>query len=82
MASLGKFLFWGSGIVLYLFSIYSNYVWFGVLGALLAIFVPPLAELYPFVYLFLVGLTPGLLLVIIVWLVGVVGIFMNAAASK
>jgi len=82
MATLGKILFWGSGTILYLLSIYSYYMWFGGLGALLAMFVPPLAELFPFVYLFFVGFTPGFLLIIIVWLVGLVGFFMNAAASK
>ena len=61
MATLGKILFWGSGIILYLLSIYSYYLWFGGLGALAALIVPPLAELFPFVYLFLVGFTPEFL---------------------
>jgi hypothetical protein len=82
MATLGKILFWGSGIILYLLSIYSYYLWFGGLGALAALIVPPLAELFPFVYLFLVGFTPEFLLIIIIWLVGLVGVFMNAAANK
>ena len=53
-----------------------------ILGALGAIFIPPIAELFPFVYLYFFGFTPGFLIIIIIWLVGVVGIFMSAAASK
>jgi hypothetical protein len=82
MAALGKILMWGGGVVLYLISVYSYYLWFGGLGALAALFIPPLCILFPFVYLFLIGLTPGFLLIVIVWLVSLVGFFMNAAASK
>lgn len=82
MATLGKILFFGSGIILYLVSIYFYYLWFGGLGALLALFVPPFAELFPFVYLLVIGFTPGFLLIVIVWLIGLVGLFMNAAASN
>lgn len=52
------------------------------LGCFARIVGPPFAELFPFVYLLVIGFTPGFLLIVIVWLIGLVGLFMNAAASN
>lgn len=43
-------VWWVSGLVLYAFDVYWFYHWWGAIGALIGLLVPPLAFVFPFIY--------------------------------
>jgi hypothetical protein len=82
MSTLGKILFWSSAAILYFLSVYSYYLWYGLIGGVAGLVIPVLYILYPIAYLVLIGFTPGFLLIAILWLVNLLGVFMMANAKN
>ena len=77
---LGHILFWGCGLYLYIVSlIFYNALW-GTIGLIVAIFVFPVAELFPIVVWIITGQFPGLLFLI--WGIGWFGMILVAIASR
>lgn len=69
---MGQLLYWTSGIVLFIFEMVWFYRWWDVGGVIVAFFVPPLAALFPFIFLFKEGFS---LLYFGVWAVGLLGMY-------
>jgi hypothetical protein len=74
MRSVGNLLFWGSGAVMLLFELYWFTQWWGTGGLLLAVFAPPVAAIFPFIYLVMEGFSA---LYFGVWAAGLVGAFLG-----
>ena len=82
MNSFGKFLFISSALILWFLSIYSYYLWYGLLGGIAGFVIPVLYLLYPIAYLVLIGFTPGFLIIVILWLINLLGLFMIMASKN
>lgn len=82
MSTFGKILFGLSAVIMYLLAAYSYFVWFGILGGIASLVIPPLYILFPIVYAFTVGISPGFLVIIIIWLINILSIFMIKSGMK
>lgn len=72
MLNLIKYgLFYTSGILMWVMEIISFNEWWGGVGLLLALFVPPLAILFPFIYW--IKTTEFPLTYFIIWAIGLGG---------
>jgi hypothetical protein len=69
---LGYLAFWGAGIVLFVIELGWFSTWWGGLGVLGAISLPPLAAAFPFIYLALEGFDPNYFAI---WAIGLAGMF-------
>jgi hypothetical protein len=78
MRALGMVLFFGAGVVMFAFQVQFFYQWWGK-GAAAAFFVPPLAAIFPFIYLFKEGFS---LLYFGVWAVGILGMIIASSDDK
>ena len=76
---LGFVLVGLSGLVMFGFQIYWFLLWWGPLGVLVGVFVPPLAVVFPFIYLLKEGFS---LFYFGVWLAGIVGMAIAAWAQE
>lgn len=75
---LGWGVFIVAGLLLFLFEIYWFNEWWGGAGIVVAVFVPPIAACFPFIFLALEGLS---LVYLGVWAVGLAGVGLAAWAG-
>lgn len=75
----GIVLFWGAGLVMVAFELYWFAQWWGGVGVVVGLFVPPIVALFPFIYLFLEGFSA---LYFGVWALGLVGTALVVRASE
>lgn len=75
---IGYGLFTLSGAAMWLFSMYWFLQWWGLLGILAALLVPPLATLFPFIYWWQESFP---VVYILIWLVGVLGLALGVAIT-
>lgn len=73
MKVLGGILFWGSGVLLYIWSLGFYYNLWGLTGLVVALVIVPATALFPLVYLVVIGFNASFLLSVILWLLGIVG---------
>lgn len=76
------FVGWGvfalAGVLMFLFEIYWFNEWWGGAGVAVAVFVPPIAAFFPFIFLALEGFS---LVYFGVWAVGLAGVGLTALAD-
>lgn len=72
-------LFWIAGVIMVGFEIYWFHEWWGLPGVLGAIVVPPLAALFPFIYLVMEGFSP---LYFGIWALGLLGALTSSNTSS
>jgi hypothetical protein len=75
MGAVGRLLFWACGLAVIVFETIWFYRWWGLLGAIVSVFIPPLALVFPFVYLAREGFSA---LYFGLWGLGLVGLFIAA----
>jgi len=76
---IGMALFFASGAAMLVFELIWFHRWWKGLGVVIALFAPPIAALFPFVYLFKEGVS---LLYFGVWAAGLVGLFIAANTTR
>jgi len=76
---IGWILFIGSGIYLWIVGTILLLSWWGTLGLLLGIFVPPIDFFIPFIYWFKTGIFPSLYFII--WGIGIFGVIIANLSS-
>jgi len=79
MKILGYLLFLAAGIVLLIFEVVWFYRWWGEIGVIIALFVPPLAALFPFIYLLKQGFS---VFYFGVWAIGITGGVLASSTEK
>lgn len=67
---MGKAIFWLSGVIMLAFEVYWFAQWWGMAGVIVSFVVPPLAAVFPFIYLVKEGFS---LLYFGVWAIGIAG---------
>ncbi len=78
MAILGYIVFYICGIIMWGLELYWFYQWWDIGGILIAIFIPPLAVIFPFIYLIKVGFASTYF---IVWGLGVLSLIITSFIS-
>lgn len=68
MKTMSSVVFYLSGIALWAFEMIWFFAWWGGVGVAVAFFIPPLAALFPFIFLVKEGVS---LLYLSIWAVGV-----------
>jgi hypothetical protein len=79
MKVTGIALWIGCGLALYIFEIIWLYRWWGDIGVIVGVFVPPIAAVFPFLYLLKEGFSPmyfGLLAG------GILGLLITGSSSR
>jgi hypothetical protein len=77
---IGMILYWGSGILTFIFWLVALQGWLGFLGVILAFVLTPGVVVFPFVYWIVEGVFPTFYFIL--WGVGVIGIFVAGIFSK
>jgi len=77
---IGYILFLGTGLTLYIASLFFYYALWGTGGLIAAIILFPLVEIYPIVAWVVTGYFPGLLFAL--WGIGIVGLILIGIGSK
>jgi hypothetical protein len=80
LAGLGIAIFVLSGIPMLYFYVVTIYQWWGLVAAVVAFFLPPLAFLFPGVYWFIEGTPPTLYLAC--WAIGMAGMGLAGLATQ
>lgn len=78
MRALAMLLFIGSGLAMLAFEIFWFSVWWGGIGTIVAIAVPPIAALFPLIYLFMEGFSA---LYFGLWGAGIAGAILHDRAN-
>jgi hypothetical protein len=80
MRIIGKFTYWGSGLLLFLFWIGTLMDWLGgIFGFLLGIILSPGLVVFPFVYWIVEGIFP--INYFIIWGIGIVGLIVASISE-
>ncbi len=74
MAGVGMVIFWVSGAIMFLFELYWFMQWWELGGVIAAVLIPPLAVVFPFVFLIKEGFSA---LYFGVWAAGLLGMFVG-----
>lgn len=78
--TIGYTIFALAGIVMFGLEIYWFLIWWDLIGVVVAVFVPPLAALFPFIYWIKVGVFP--LFYFIIWAIGILGMIIAVYSSE
>lgn len=76
---MGALLFYSSGLVMIIFELYWFAQWWGAIGVVAGLLIPPLAALFPFIYLFVEGFS---VLYFGVWALGLFGAWLMAQREE
>lgn len=77
---LGKIVWWGAALLMFVFWISALTDWLGVMGSILAFLVAPGLIVFPFVFWIVEGVFPWLYFII--YAVGMVGMAVSAMTSR
>lgn len=58
MRQLGSVVFYVAGIAMLAFEVFWFSQWWGIVGTVIALAVPPITAVFPFIYLFMEGFSP------------------------
>lgn len=78
MKILGLIVFYGAGLVMWIFEIVWFFNWWGGVGVIGAVLLPPLAAIFPFLFLFMGGFSA---LYFGLWALGLVGLVVATAGD-
>ena len=78
ISGFGTGLFFLAGIPMYIFEIYWFSQWWDAVGVAVGVFVPPVAAVFPFIYLFKEGFDSGAVLYFGIWAIGLLGLILAA----
>jgi hypothetical protein len=79
MSTLRRAILYLVGIPMWILAIYWFAEWWGTGGVLAAVFLAPLAAVFPFIYLLEEGFDSGAFLYLGLWAVGLVGLMFVGA---
>jgi uncharacterized membrane protein YccC len=77
---IGGLLFYGTGLLLFVFWLTTMSKWLGTLGIILAIIIAPGVVIFPVVYWIVEGVFP--ISYFAIWGIGIVGLIIMGISSK
>ncbi|MDO8657589.1 MAG: hypothetical protein Q7K55_02515 [Candidatus Levybacteria bacterium] len=80
MTKIGYAIFAIAGLWMYIAEVIAFARWWDLIGILVAVFIPPVAALFPLIYWIKEGTFP--VLYFVVWGVGILGIIMAAFGNE
>ena len=79
MMAIGMIMWIGSGLILYVFEVIWFYRWWGDIGAVVGILVPPVAIVFPFLFLLKEGFSG---LYFGAWVLGILGLVVSVSGRS
>lgn len=77
---IGSVLFYGSGLLMFIFWVGSMSDWLGVLGTIISIVIAPGLVIFPLVYWIVEGVFP--IMYFVIWGIGIAGMYIRAYSSE